>query len=166
MAAPVIFLDVDGVLCTPLSFRLNALLRREMEDQLFDPIAFFCLRRLVRQTGAVLVLSSSWRDALYSDDAVYHAIVDNLYARLARNRTPIADATPLLPYGDKSAEITAWLEGHPGTRYIILDDMDCFEQQPAVRRHWVQIPENGGLRRSGYRAALHKLRGDQNNDTV
>ena len=32
-----IFLDIDGVLATPLSDRLNALLRRTPFDQLFDP---------------------------------------------------------------------------------------------------------------------------------
>ena len=43
-----IFLDIDGVLATPLSDRLNALLRRTPFDQLFDPAALWQLRRLVR----------------------------------------------------------------------------------------------------------------------
>ena len=91
---PVIFLDVDGALCTPLSFRLNRLLGLPMEGQRFDPIALFWLRRLVKKTGAVLVLSSSWRGGLYYDDPWCRAIIQNLYDRLSRNRTPISDATP------------------------------------------------------------------------
>ena len=40
----IIFLDADGVLCTPLSFALSRLLRRPLDRQCFDPAA----RRLLR----------------------------------------------------------------------------------------------------------------------
>ena len=90
-----LFLDVDGVICTPLSYSLNRILRLPMERQRFDPIALFWLRRLVKRTGARLVLSSSWRDGLYVDDDWCRAITKNLFDRLAQNRTPLIDATPL-----------------------------------------------------------------------
>lgn len=64
----VIFLDIDGVLCTPLSVRLNWLFRRPMERPFFDPIALGLLRRLVRRTGARVVLSSSWRYSFEDDE--------------------------------------------------------------------------------------------------
>ncbi len=42
----VIFLDIDGVICTDLSTRLSALLRLPLERQIFDPLTLFWLRRL------------------------------------------------------------------------------------------------------------------------
>lgn len=157
MAAPVIFLDIDGVLCTPFSFWLNRLFRLPIERQCFDPIALFWLRRLVKRTGAQLVLSSSWRNGLYIDDAWCRAITQNLYDRLARNKTPLMDATPIHDRGDKSTEITAWLEQHPHTHYIILDDNNCFALTPSVRARWIPVPEHKGLRYPVYKISLRKL---------
>ena len=154
----VIFLDVDGVLCTPLSVALSNLLRLPMDRQLFDPAALFWLRRLVKTTGAAVVLSSSWREELYRDEPVCRAVIDNLYRALARNHTPITDVTPLLEQGGKGAEIAAWLECHPCRGYAVLDDRDCFGAAPAVGEHWIQVPPERGLRYREYLAARQLLR--------
>ena len=157
----IIFLDVDGVLCTPRSFALSRLLRRPMDRQLFDPGALFWLRRLVKKTGARVVLSSSWREELYLDEPVCRAAVENLYRALETNATPITDTTPLLPAADKGAEIAAWLAAHPCKSYAVLDDRDCFAGVPAVRAHWVAVDRCPGpaiqrttLRRGGCCAIL------------
>lgn len=154
----VIFLDIDGVVCTTLSTRLSALLRLPMERQVFDPLALFWLRWLVRRSGAEIMLCSSWRDALEVDDPLCRAFIGNLYERLARNGTPIAGAVPRLPSGDKGEEILAWLAGHPQKEYVILDDHDCFARGPEVRKRWVPILENRGLRGRAARAALGLLK--------
>lgn len=151
----VIFLDIDGVICTTLSTRLSALLRLPLERQIFDPAALFWLRWLVRWSGAEIVLCSSWRDALTVDDPLSRAFIGNLYDRLSRNGTPIADAAPRLPSGDKGEEILAWLAEHPGRRYVVLDDHDCFALGPRVRERWIRIP--GALRRREAKAALSLL---------
>lgn len=155
----VIFLDIDGVICTTLSTRLSELLRLPLERQVFDPLSLFWLRRLVRRSGAEIVLCSSWRDALEVDDPLCQAFIGNLYQRLARNGTPIADAAPRLPSGDKGEDILAWLAGHPGERYVVLDDHDCFALGPQVRAHWVPVPVDRGLRRREAKAALDILSG-------
>lgn len=141
----VLFLDIDGVICTRLSTRLSALLRLPLERQVFDPAALWWLRRLVRRSGAEIILCSSWRDALEVEDPLCRAFIDNLYHRLARNGTPIAGAAPRLPSGNKGEEILAWLAGRPDVRYVILDDHDCFV--PEVRGRWVPVPEGRGIRR-------------------
>ena len=153
----VIFLDIDGVICTTLSTRLSVLFRFPPERQLFDPVALFWLRWLVRRSGAEIVLCSSWRDALTIDDPLCRAFIRNLYDTLARNGTPISDAAPQLPSGDKGEEILAWLAEHPRKQYAVLDDHDCFALGPLVRQRWVPIPENRGLRRAEARAALRFL---------
>ena len=154
----VIFLDIDGVICTMLSTRLSALLHLPLERQVFDPLALFWLRRLVRQSGAEILLCSSWRDALEVDDPMCRAFIENLYRCLSRNGTPIAGAVPRLPSGDKGEEILAWLAEHPREEYVILDDHDCFARGPEVRKRWVPVPENRGLRGREARAALNVLK--------
>ena len=147
MIEKVIFLDVDGVLCTPLSFRINRILRRPLERESFDPISLFWLHRLVRQTGARLVLSSSWRDMLTIDNPMCKAIMENFFACLKRNHTPLEDVTPPMDNGDKGAEIALWLERNPCGRYIVLDDHNCFSSHPEVAEHWIPVPDSAGLRR-------------------
>lgn len=153
----IIFLDIDGVICTTLSTHLSALLRLPLERQMFDPLALFWLRWLVRKTGAKIVLCSSWRDALIVDDPQCKAFIGNLYDRLARNGTPIADAAPQRSNGDKGEDILIWLAEHPHKQYVVLDDHDCFTLGPQVREHWVPIPVDRGLRRREAKAALRLL---------
>lgn len=153
----VIFLDIDGVICTTLSARLSTLFRLPPERQLFDPVALFWLRWLVRRSGAEVVLCSSWRDALTVDDPVCRMFIKNLYNSLSRNGTPLTDAAPRLPSGDKGEEILAWLSEHPDQRYVVLDDHDCFALGPQVRERWIPIPVDRGLRRREARAALNLL---------
>ena len=155
--AKVIFLDIDGVICTTFSTRLSFLLRLPLERQIFDPLALYWLRWLVRRSGAKIVLCSSWRDALEVDDPLCRAFIRNLYSRLARNRTPIIDAAPCLPNGNKGEDILAWLSKNACERYVILDDHACFALGPQVRKYWVPVPENGGLRRRQAKAALRLL---------
>lgn len=156
-AGKVIFLDIDGVVCTSLSVRISSVLRLPLERQVFDLLALFWLRWLVRRSGAKIVLCSSWRDALEVDDPLCRAFIRNLYDRLARNGTPIADTAPRLPNGDKGEDILAWLAKNICEQYVILDDHDCFALGPQVREYWIPIPEDGGLRRREAYAALRGL---------
>jgi hypothetical protein len=60
--APVIFLDIDGVMS---SERHNKWLHRQKIDNfrvlIFDPGAIAALNQLVHDTGALIVVTSSWR---------------------------------------------------------------------------------------------------------
>ena len=103
----VVFLDIDGVLnCkrTPnprkFPFIVDAVLRRRLE-------------RLLRVTGAQVVLSSSWR---FDPAGIFSA---NYYG------VPYSDTIPDLPDQPRCDEILAWLREHPEVeRYIVIDDED------------------------------------------
>ena len=153
----VLFLDVDGVLLTEFSFRLNNFLRRPLEQEMLDPVSLWWLRRLVRWTGAAVVMSSSWRDGLTIDDDFSRIITDNLFNSLARNGTPFADVTPLCMDGDKGTEIAAWLERNPCDAYAVVDDHDCFSLRPDVEARWVPVPNSRGLRGPEARAVRKML---------
>ena len=92
------------------------------------------------------------------EDPFCRAYIKNLFRRLSANGTPLADVTPFIPHGGKSAEILAWLRCSPCEKYVILDDTDYFSQAPETFAHWVPVPDGRGLRFRQARQAGRLLR--------
>lgn len=115
----IIFLDVDGVLNTAASFE-----RRH--GDVVDPACVARFNRLIDETGARVVLSSTWRLA-----RGFRTVLRDLGVR-----ANIVDRTPYFTDGRRRGhEIAAWLAANPGvTSYVILDDEDdMLPGQPLVR---------------------------------
>lgn len=156
-----IFLDIDGVIATPTSVRLNYLLGRGPTNQWYDSVSLSYLGRLAQETKATVVLTSTWREDLTHPNPLSKAIMDNLFAQLAAAGAPVCDATPKLVGHDRSAEIGAWLDEHPCEAYVILDDLACFEERPEVSAgHLVLIEESDGIRYQHFYRALALLQGE------
>ena len=153
-----IFLDIDGVIATPTSVRNNYLQGREPENYRYDSMSLMYVGRLVKLTGAIVVLSSTWREDLDTNDPYLRAIMENLCDQLAEVGAPVGDVTPRVLGGDRSAEIGAWLDEHPCDAWAILDDLARFEQRPEVcGRHLVLIEDSEGIRHEHYLRALEAL---------
>ncbi len=109
----VIFLDIDGVLnCrrTPNSRKFPYIVDRKLLAR---------LKRLLRRTGAKIVLTSSWR-------------LDPI-GRLAAKHfgIPCIGWLPDLPKRPRRDEILKWLANHPKvSRYVVIDDED---DEPSCR---------------------------------
>lgn len=130
-----IFLDIDGVLNTANYQSWRQFWGREICDDdghLFAPSAVRNLERLIRHTGAKIVLSSSWR-------------LDGLEAmkRMWKNRQmpgEIYDITPYVNVRDypkytRGIEVKTWLEknSYLGSSYVIIDDIDDFLEEQGAR---------------------------------
>ena len=140
----VIFLDVDGVLNDEYT------LYGPHKDgfQGLDPDMCDQFARVVHETKAVVVLSSTWR--IVGGDAL-----EKLERWLADRGVKIHSHTPALskgPWGEmrvsRGTEVQLWLEAYrdefPGPRILILDDVPDFTRK--------QLPflvltddRNGGL---------------------
>lgn len=117
----VIFLDIDGVVnCVTTAQRHRGAIG-------IDPHMAFIVGKLVEDSGAKVVLSSTWR--LWKESR----------AEVARQVCDFIDVTPRMPLMggaemcERGREIKAWLDQHPEvTRYAILDDDSDMlpEQQP------------------------------------
>jgi hypothetical protein len=109
----VIFLDIDGVM-NNLGTKPPG--RRGLESWL-DPVHVVLLNDVVRRTGAVVVVSSSWRLAMPLD-ALRAAFT------AAGCEAELLDVTPDLDGARRGREIAAWLHAQPEppARYAILDD--------------------------------------------
>lgn len=154
-----IFLDIDGVIATQDSMVSSFERNLEPHEMEYDRRSLMYLGYIVAQTGAIVVLSSSWRADLNSGSAFVEAIVNNLLDQLAEAGAPISDATPMIGGTDRSYEIGAWLDEHPCEAYVIIDDLARFELRPEVADgHLVVIEDSNGIRASHVAQALRILR--------
>lgn len=108
----MIFLDVDGVIVTPRSHRA---LGKGWLKRAPDPVAIGFLNRIARETGAAMVVSSTWRkDGPSFLRQLRHWGYDGRVHEDWR--------TDELP-GLRGDQIQRWLDKHPEvTRFAILDD--------------------------------------------
>ena len=131
----IIFLDVDGVLNngTWAEEMYEQGVRVYHDDILHEP-SLAQLRRIVDETGAVIVVSSSWRQIAVA--------YQHLKEWLAKIGLEVYDKTPYVGRlrGD---DITAWFNRNPGIyQYVILDDDDDMDGH---MEHLVQTDFDSGL---------------------
>ncbi len=124
----VIFLDIDGVLnsnrsCVALGGMPWPGRRKERDWHRFDPVAVGLLRRACEETGAVCVLSSSWRNVM--DESEIQELAECLGVQII-GRTPRSLGNEL-----RGEQIAEWLSDHQDvtTWAIVDDDSDMLEEQ-------------------------------------
>lgn len=136
----VIFLDIDGVLVTPCHMKALSEAGDEMyvgveeweKDRhrailphaRFDPEAVSQLNRILEETGAKIVVSSTWRyrgrkemAEIFQGQGVQGEVIDVTPALRQRIRRWVRDTC------GRGNEIAEWLHEHPEVeKFAILDD--------------------------------------------
>lgn len=118
----ILFLDVDGV----LNYAGCPYFMKGTKMLGVDPKLVAIVRRIVRDTGCKVVLSSSWR--LYKPDREY-----------IKKKIDFIDITPdKRGLTDRGCEVIAWMDEHPEvTVHAILDDnSDFHKEQPLFLTKW------------------------------
>ena len=122
----LIFLDVDGVLNTKETRSPNACV--------IDAERLVLVEKLVRSSGAQVILTSSWR---LSADAPWRE-------PLARGGVSVVDQTPRLNGNNRQREILSYLSGRDDVeRFVILDDQ--VGRWGALKPYVVRIDPRKGL---------------------
>lgn len=137
----VLFLDFDGVLNSrALVDRVGwePPLGSDRDLEIIDEGAIDLLNFVVRETGARIVVTSSWR-ATYALDALR-----SLLARRGFTGT-VLDVTPQLTGRLRSAEIDRWLRDHDVESFAIVDDDE--EAGEGDRSRFVRTTYEAGLTR-------------------
>lgn len=119
-ASKIIFLDVDGVLNDNFSVQGD-------EDSIFeDRMKELCT--LVLNTGAKIVLSSSWGYTSATEKAIEYALGRvglHLYDNIYKIDGTYFEDTKAINAHDRDWFIKDWLQYHPEvTHYVVLDDWD------------------------------------------
>ena len=124
--ANVLFLDLDGVL-NSVNWMSNVnpdFWIAEDGDTQLDPEAVMRLERVVRESGAKIVLSSSWRK-LYEYKTIESFLRHHGFTGEVIGETPHRVDFAERPAGtyQRGWEIQAWLDEHPEVaHFAILDD--------------------------------------------
>ena len=151
---PIIFLDIDGVLCTQNPWKPDVI--AEDGYSAFNAKCVQNLNRLIARTDAKVILTSSRR--INKTIAEFGAI---MHRRGFRGELvgKINEQTEL-NQSSRSAEIVAWLEknGEP-RRYVILDDdTRLAEIGERYLPHWVRTTYHRGLDEEALARALSILK--------
>lgn len=176
----VIFLDFDGVLNSEYHLHRCHQLELDTEDDygtVFDPMCVDNLRQIVEQTGACVVLITSWKRL---GEEPMHQLWEgrNMPGRLlgiTPNDVPApaaqCDDDGMLPEGfslfslaSKGREIEEWMRrnGEPES-YVIIDDWPDFT--PDQQSHYLRTDPYAGLTTKDVERAVSLL-GHQNSPTL
>lgn len=143
----VIFLDIDGVICSIRSavagggypWRL-----KEEDIELFDGVAVKLIQKVCQKTDSKIVLSSVWR--LHHD---FNLIGEKLCL-------PIIDKTPNKASAMRGEEIAIWLKENQVDKYVIVDDdSDMLVEQFSF---FVKVDSRNGLSYENYERILDILK--------
>ena len=158
----LIYLDIDGVLCTHRA--CAAIGETTGTADYLDPIACKLVERLISEFDGRVVISSTWRLSHNKRDmyhifrcAGFHLIADALHDRWS---TPNLDGYRGLPCR-RGREIEASLseiENHEHvTSYVIIDDSDDFLDYQ--KNHFVKCDQFDGIGFLDYEKARQILGG-------
>ena len=148
----VIFLDIDGVLntevyltaffdiCKKMDLKQSIHLLRDEYGNHFDPVALRMLNWVIGETGAKLVISSTWRMSglkamkdMWRDRGLYGDVID---ITPVHGVDHIEEYIQMLPENDlhkyytpdrgvvRGHEIEQWLSENTVESYVIIDDED------------------------------------------
>lgn len=118
--APVLFLDIDGVLNSAAWMEHGTMHGHNLGA--IDPAACALLDTVLVATGAVIVLSSSWRIVVDPPKMQTFLHVRGCPSAQVIDRTGGYS-------GPRGSQIQRWLDGHPDRkRFAILDDSSDMEQ--------------------------------------
>ena len=153
----VIFLDIDGVLnCESSPSRCMNFLG-------IDKDKVRRLAKIVEKTGAIIVLTSSWKDGWaparkYDKYEYYHChyLDEHLWKK---GKLKIHSKTFERKWLDRGHGILSWLQNHPNIKeYVILDD-ECFYDyyESNLLQHLIKTDNRYGLTDDNVNKAINIL---------
>ena len=113
----IIFLDIDGVMTSDIFDQ------EKERDRITDPYCLEKLKEIITETGAEIVLTSSYRFGWsYYENASFGS-GKVIHREFSEAGIYIYDKTPSL-FGSRVAEIKAWLADNPDAmEFVIIDDI-------------------------------------------
>lgn len=172
---PIVFLDIDGVLNTDKEYgewnaAHNELQRQQKEGYndrwlsvtkdphvrlLFGAPHVQVLNRIVRDSGAAIVVSSSWRQFYGNTNfPSLRVLLEDVGVE-----GEVLGPTPV-HIGDRYPAVWAWLHEHrkgQTAHFVCLDDDDPGFRNRDILPHVCLIDPSKGLRDEDYTRALKKL---------
>ena len=149
----IIFLDIDGVLNSEKYLRAFGGIGVSIDMSRLELI-----KEIVVATGALIVLSTSWREHWDKDEAQCDNIGKEINKIFGLQGLEVFDKTPNLHYR-REREIEEWLMLHPETEnFVVIDDM--FLDSERIRGHFVKTNNyKNGIEKENALLAINILNG-------
>ena len=156
----IIFLDIDGVLNEEKS-RSRCLGYRGIDDKKVENLA-----KIVKATGAKIVLISTWKDDWRKTDKTHQGMMANyLDKKLKKQGLTILDKTESVDKASgfhlsRGEGILEYLSTHTVEKYVILDDYQFDYDGCGLTENYVKTDEQkGGLTDELSQKAIEILNG-------
>lgn len=148
----VLFLDIDGVLNTKWWYtQMDRNTPKDKYGYAFDPNAVDNLKKIIDETGADIVISSSWKsfgiselEDMWQDRGLPGKLIGITPNTVSDEMLLSADLDNMELFSIRGTEIKEWLTKHGKhvSHYAIIDDMDNMLTEQ--RLHFVKTdPEIG-----------------------
>ena len=161
MKRKIIFLDIDGVL-SPRWWDSDK--QSDNYGRLFDAKAVANLSKIIEETEADIVISSSWKNIglvelqnMWRDRGLPGKLVDITPDYMSDEILLKEDSANVDYLYERGSEIQGWLllHGDDVGRYVIIDDMD--DILPEQLSHFVQTDPEVGITNDDVKKIVHLL---------
>lgn len=155
----VLFLDMDGVLCTRRAFLASG---GEGVWRMLDPISIQMIKNLCDEYNVRIVATSTWRN--FGDEHCSMKTILETHGLTSKYfwhdwKTPDLRST-FQGKTKRGVEINKWLSKKPHvTRFIIFDDEEFDFAAEGLLKRLIKTDENDGILTKHYDAACKKLYG-------
>ncbi len=144
----ILFLDIDGVLNSTQWYNSNSCKALDKSiKRYFDPVCIEYLNKIVNETEARIIISSSWRllRDLQELQNIFYAVG---FKGKIYGKTPISSSYDMENPIPRGLEIQEWLDDNrnkfkSSIKYAILDDEDDFLE--SQKPYFFQTNFNTGL---------------------
>ena len=161
----VLFLDIDGVLNTGWWYtQMDRTTPKDKYGYAFDPRSVANLKKIVDETGADIVISSSWKsfglselEDMWQDRGLPGKLIGITSNSVSDEMLLNADLDHMEIFSIRGMEIKEWLDKHGKkvSHYVIIDDMDSFLS--SQQSHFVQTDPEVGITNEDVKKVVHLL---------
>ena len=161
----VIFLDIDGVLNTGWCYtQMDRNTPKDKYGYAFDPKSVANLKKILEETGADIVISSSWKslglselEEMWQNRGLPGKLIGITPNSVSDEMLLNADLDHMEIFSIRGMEIKEWLDKHGKkvSHYVIIDDMDSFLS--SQQSHFVQTDPEVGITNEDVKKVVHLL---------
>jgi hypothetical protein len=149
----IIFLDIDGVMCTSQCYGVGK--DNKWDSYMFDHKCVAVLNFILQETGAEIIMSSDWRHTYTLQEMreifCHNNVIRGPIGYTSRSNTYTADNLA----GGRADEIQHWIKTHAwkdDTRWVAVDDLNMDEK---LFPNFVLCPrEQEGIKRLGVKEKI------------
>ncbi len=153
----ILFLDFDGVLNSKAWIKTpDKYLKSPIE-----PCKMNLLKRIISETNAKIVLTTSWREFWQFDKKHTNKTGEYIDKIFERYGLSVFSKTPDISFFERDKEVDFWLKDHYSQNvksFCVLDDVEeLFQNNLVIKKHLILTNPNEGISENDVSKAIKML---------